>query len=141
MTAAILNPPEFRWSCPNCDKELVTHRPEMPIHRCKGLGGLSAPFVTAGTKAKTEAVERGDWINGDLVQTDAWGRPVMSVVTTRDEGTDCVVLAPTASASTDGRRLPRRQTHRHPVGPEYAGQYPFRCSEIPIDRKAGHVRP
>jgi hypothetical protein len=51
-------------------------------------------MVLSGTSCKVEAREREDYIGRDMVQTDGEGRPVMSVVTTRDEGTDCAVLAP-----------------------------------------------
>jgi hypothetical protein len=37
-----------------------------------------------------------------MVQTDAEGRPVMAVVTTRDEGEDVAVLAPCVTASFRG---------------------------------------
>jgi hypothetical protein len=55
-------------------------------------------MVPAGTRAKVVAVEREDYIGSELVQTDADGRPVMAIVTTRDEGQDCTVLAPCATA-------------------------------------------
>ena len=55
-------------------------------------------MVPAGTRCKVEALERQDYINGDLVQTDDEGRPVMSIITTRDDGTDVAVLAPCATA-------------------------------------------
>jgi hypothetical protein len=60
------------------------------------LRGLTAPFVPEGTKCKVESKEREDYVGKELVQTDGEGRPVMSVVTTRDEGQDCAVMAPTA---------------------------------------------
>ncbi len=89
---------EQHWECPNCDAWGTSTGPQEPqFHNCPGLGGLSAPFVLAGTKAKVEAREREDYVNGELVQTNAEGRPIMSIVTTRDEGQDCVVLAPTAT--------------------------------------------
>lgn len=90
--------PEHRWECPNCDHTDVTRepRPHSRFHNCRGLRGLSAPMVPAGTRAKVEAMERGDYVNGDLVQTDGEGRPVMAIVTTRDDGQDCAVLAPCA---------------------------------------------
>jgi hypothetical protein len=93
---------ERRWSCPNCTATDVTRetRPHSRMHPCAGLRGLTAPMVPAGTAAKVETVERGDYIGADLVQTDAAGRPVMAVVTTRDDGQDCMVLAPTATAET-----------------------------------------
>lgn len=87
------------WQCPNCDKTLSTENPKQPYHPCPGLAGLMAPLVAAGTKAKVEAVERGDWVGKEQVQTDGNGRPVMAIVTTRDDGQDCAVLAPTARAS------------------------------------------
>jgi hypothetical protein len=103
MTVPLLSA-EHRWACPNCDATHVTRepRPHTPFHPCRGLNGLSAPFIVAGTKAKVEAVERGDWIRNEDVQTDGEGRPVMSVVTTRDDGQDCTVYAPTATASATG---------------------------------------
>lgn len=92
--------PEHHWTCPNCDEVAVTHeaKPHTRFHACRGLRGLTAPFVQEGTRCKVIAVDRGDYVNGDLVQTDGDGRPVMAVVTVRDEGQDCAVLAPTATA-------------------------------------------
>lgn len=55
-------------------------------------------MVPAGTRCKVEAVERGDWVGDEVVHTDGDGRPVMAVVTTRDDGRDCAVLAPMAKA-------------------------------------------
>lgn len=95
--------PEQRWECPNCISTHVTReaQPHTPFHPCAGLRGLTAPFVTAGTACRVEAVERGDWVGRDLVQTDGEGRPVMAVVTTRDDGQDCAVLAPCATARSE----------------------------------------
>jgi len=70
--------------------------PHSRFHRCPGLAGLSAPMVPAGTRAKVEAVEREDYIGAEDVQYDGNGRPIMAVVTTRDEGNDVAVYAPTA---------------------------------------------
>lgn len=91
---------ENRWECPNCTHTDVTHEPEphTRFHICRGLRGLNAPMVTAGTKCKIEARERDDYVGSELVQVDGNGRPVMSIVTVRDEGQDCVVLAPCATA-------------------------------------------
>jgi ribulose bisphosphate carboxylase small subunit len=56
-------------------------------------------MVLAGVKAKLTLNEREDYIGGELVQLDPERhRPVMSVVTTRDDGQDTLVFAPTASA-------------------------------------------
>lgn len=90
--------PEHHWSCPNCTATHVTHeaRPHIPFHICRGLRGAYAPYVPDGTECKVIAVDREDYVRGELVQTDATGRPVMAVVTVRDDGQDCAVLAPTA---------------------------------------------
>lgn len=89
---------ENRWECPNCEFKDVTYEanPHTRFHNCRGLRGLSAPMVPEGTKAKVESVERGDYVGKEMVQTDGEGRPIMSIVTTRDDGQDCVVLAPAA---------------------------------------------
>ena len=90
------------WECPNCDDTAVTAADVANrFHRCKGLRGLVAPMVTAGTRAKVEAREREDYVGKELVQTDGEGRPVMSVVTTRETGQDTTVYAPTATAKAE----------------------------------------
>ena len=90
---------ETRWYCPNCKKEDVTtkSRPHTRFHACPKLG-ITAPMVKSGTKAKVVAVEREDYVRSEkgLVYRD--GRPIMAVVTTRDDGEDRAVFAPTASA-------------------------------------------
>lgn len=87
---------ERHWSCPNCDLTDVTRRADehSRFHACPGLKGLTAPMVPAGTRAKVEARVREDYLNGDIVDRDDDGRPIMSVITTRDEGEDCTVYAP-----------------------------------------------
>jgi hypothetical protein len=94
----VLAPPEHHWSCPNCDLQTVTRevKPHTPFHPCRGLKGLTAPFVQDGVRAKVEPVERGDYVRDEVVRTDGEGRPWMAVVTTRDEGQDCAVFAPMA---------------------------------------------
>lgn len=91
--------PTQQWVCPNCSQTDVTHeaRPHSRFHTCAGLRGLTAPFVPEGTSCKVVAHDRDDYVGNDIVQTDANGRPVMSVVTTRDDGVDTIVFAPTAS--------------------------------------------
>lgn len=91
---------ERRWECPSCDAQHVTRdqRPHTPFHPCAALAGLSAPFVPAGVRAEHRRVEREDYVGGEVVQTDGDGRPVMAVVTVRDDGQDCTVFAPTATA-------------------------------------------
>lgn len=98
MAVPLLEPVVTRWECPNCPATEVTHEtsPHTRFHACPGLKGLTAPMVPAGTACKVEAVEREDYVGGELVQTDGDGRPIASVVTTRDDGNDVAVLAPTA---------------------------------------------
>lgn len=100
----LLAAPERRWECPNCPFTDVTHevQPHSRFHSCAGLAGLSAPMVPAGTRCKVEAVERGDYVGDEAVQLDGNGRPVMSVVTTRDDGQDCAVYAPSAHLNLRG---------------------------------------
>jgi hypothetical protein len=90
---------ERRWECPNCGTTAVTRQGEPNrFHMCRGLRGLTAPLVPAGTKAKVEVRDRDDYVGSEVVQTDGEGRPVMSVVTTRDDGQDVAVYAPCATA-------------------------------------------
>lgn len=88
------------WECPNCTQTDMTHeaRPHTRFHTCRGLRGLTAPFVPKGTKCEVIAVEREDYVGTEKVQLDPQHqRPVMSVVTKRDNGQDTVVFAPTAT--------------------------------------------
>jgi predicted RNA-binding Zn-ribbon protein involved in translation (DUF1610 family) len=94
--------PTHHWYCPNCGTTDVTReiRPHSRFHTCPKLRGLTAPMLPAGTKAKVELVERGDYVGTEQVRLDPErGRPVQSIVTTRDNGQDAVVFAPTANAS------------------------------------------
>jgi hypothetical protein len=84
------------WGCPNCDSAARTVDAKVPMHPCRGLAGLLTPLVPHGTKAKHTAVERQDYIGGELVQTDANGRPVMSVLTETEDSLSTTVFAPTA---------------------------------------------
>ena len=76
---------EQRWYCPNCLVESVSRQANVHtrFHRCK-----------------VEAIERQDYVGQEKVQLDPkHKRPVMSVVTTRDNGQDCMVFAPVASVA------------------------------------------
>lgn len=101
MGAAVLLRAERRWECPNCNLQSVTHetRPHSEFHHCRGLAGMWSPMVPAGTRCKTVAVEREDYIGRENVQTDGDGRPIMAVIVTRTEGEDRTVYAPSARAS------------------------------------------
>lgn len=101
-----LNIPPKRWQCPSCGKVTVTveARPHTPFHQCPALRGFSAPFVEANTRAEHRLVEREDYVGQEIVSVDADGRPVMQIVTVRDEGQDVTVFAPTAAARSNANR-------------------------------------
>lgn len=90
------------WSCPSCSAAAMTYDGKVPMHHCAGLVGLMTPLVPGGTRAKHARVERGDYIGREVVQVDGEGSPWMAVVTTRDDGEDCTVYAPTANAGIEG---------------------------------------
>ncbi len=98
MTVPLLQA-EQRWECPNCALTEVTYglNPNR-YHTCRGLKGLYAPMVRAGTRCKVEAIEREDMLNGDEQRRDGEGRVIMAVETTRDDGTDRAVYCPPATA-------------------------------------------
>jgi hypothetical protein len=101
---SILLAQNIRWSCPNCTATLVTGtRHPFPQHRCRGLKGLFAPFVEDGQASKVFIQEREDYVRGELVQTDGEGRPVSSIVTVRDDGSDCKILAPAARVGSQAK--------------------------------------
>lgn len=99
MTIPLLTREQF-WECPNCTcVDRTTDARANPFHRCRGLAGLTAPLVPAGTRCRVTAHERDDYIGRELVQlteVDGKARPIAQIKTTRDDGEDCVVLAPTA---------------------------------------------
>lgn len=90
------------WSCPNCKLATTTQGTFLPnrFHACPRLRGITAPMVIAGTSAKVEARVREDYVGSERVTLDDTGRPVMSVVTTRDDGQDVAVFAPLATIRT-----------------------------------------
>jgi hypothetical protein len=93
---------EQLWECPNCQVEdRTTDVRANPFHACRGFAGLTAPLVPAGTKCKVTAHEREDFIGRELVPLHD-GRPVAQVRTTRDDGEDCLVFAPTARVLAEG---------------------------------------
>lgn len=102
MDIPILNA-ERRWECPNCTLTDVTHeaQPHSRMHACRGLKGLTAPMVPAGTSCKVEATIREDYVGAEDVTYDESGRPIMAVVTTRDDGNDVAVMAPCATLNME----------------------------------------
>lgn len=93
------------WYCPNCPNEARLPFPkpgQTHMHTCLGLRGLMAPLLPFGMHAKVVAHEREDYVAGEIVQLDPeLQRPVMSVVTTRDDGQDVIVFAPMATAKVE----------------------------------------
>jgi hypothetical protein len=101
LSVPLLNVQPVRWACPNCDVTDVTY-PLPPgqsqYHVCSGLHGLNAPLVPEGIRAKVEATEREDYLNGDVQPVGDDGKAYMNVTVTREDGQDCTVFAPTAHA-------------------------------------------
>jgi hypothetical protein len=59
-------------------------------------------MVRSGLHCKVEAVVREDFVGAEDVTYDAAGRPITAVVTTRDDGNDVTVYAPTAHMEGNG---------------------------------------
>lgn len=89
------------WHCPKCPAAARTVDDKTPMHNCGGMAGLFVPLVAEGGKVDLIAVEREDYIGREDVQYDANGRPVMAVITRRDDGEDCTVYAPTAQITKE----------------------------------------
>lgn len=71
------------------------------FHECPALG-IVAPLIPEGMNAKVEKREREDYVGGETLRYDTAGRPIMSVVTTRDDGQDAMVFAPLAKVNLNG---------------------------------------
>ena len=102
------------WSCPNCHLTTVTRGPFLPnrMHHCPKLHGITAPLMRSGVKAKVEAMVRQDYVGGEIVTYDERRKPIMSVITTRDNGQDTAVFAPVAQGTAEipgKRRKVRRR--------------------------------
>lgn len=109
MTAVLLDPVKH-WQCPSCDLQHVTReaRPHTPMHPCKKMSGLLAPFVEVTglelnkSKVRLVRVDRDDYVGKEIVRTDKEGRPARAVVTERADGsTDCHAFAGTAQLFTN----------------------------------------
>ena len=103
MAIPILGDGKVFWYCPNCDAEACTGTTstKVPYHPCPKLGTIMTPLIRQGEKAKVEAKEREDYVGKEEVQTDANGRPVQSVIVTRDEGQDCTVFPAVAKLTKE----------------------------------------
>lgn len=103
MHVPILSAPIPVYECPNCDASCRPDRmPDKPVvHPCRGLAGLMAPMYPQGERVKVEAIARDDYEGRDIAQRDGDGNVVAAIETTREEGTDRVVLVPTAVMRRD----------------------------------------
>lgn len=94
--AVLLDKPED-WGCPNCGltERLPSPLPETAtrFHNCPGLHDLAAPLIRGGIKCKVEAIEREDYLGGDIQAMGSDGKVYMAVETTREDGTDRAVNA------------------------------------------------
>jgi hypothetical protein len=90
---------ERHWVCPNCTATQITRRGDVhtPMHDCRGLKGLSAPYNEVGMDAQVVAVERADYLGGENQTRDGEGRPIMSILRKHADGRiDCWAQAPHA---------------------------------------------
>lgn len=95
---------ETRWICKFCNLTDITTiaEPHTRFHTCRS-NGLTMPFVEEGVRCKVEVNERDDYVGDELVTVnEATGRPVMNVVTTRDDGNDLAVYAPATHVDLRG---------------------------------------
>jgi hypothetical protein len=92
--------PTREWYCPNCGLTETTKNVPNRWHPCAKRGGLVSPLLPAGMKAKVETHEREDYVGTERVFHHE-GRPIMNITTTRDDGSnDVIVFAPTAAGDT-----------------------------------------
>lgn len=90
------------WECPACGAADQT--PPMPpgaihMHTCPRLHMITAPMVRAGADCKLVAVEREDYLNGEIQTAGDDGRAYMAIRTVYADGhTDLAVHAPLARA-------------------------------------------
>jgi hypothetical protein len=92
--------PTQHWTCPNCTTEDVTHeaRPHTRFHTCRGLRGLTAPLVPAGTNAAAGVASGAGTAHGAAVSL----APVSGVAEGTGTASDATVTASGAAASGGG---------------------------------------
>lgn len=87
----------YEWYCPSCGLTERTRPLPNRWHTCPRMKMMTIQLVRRGVNAKIELREREDYVGNERVQLLGEDkRPIMSVVTTRDEGQDVIVFAPTA---------------------------------------------
>jgi len=91
----------YSWYCPECGIEATVDQWQPNrFHTCPKLRMLTAPLLRKGVAGRLTLNEREDYVGKETVRLDPErGRPVMNIVTTRDNGQDTVVFAPTATAN------------------------------------------
>jgi hypothetical protein len=90
------------WVCADgCPSHARTFDDKLPHHPCRNRAGLMVALIPAGTKAKVQIHDRGDYLGRDIPHRDADGKVVMSSTVTRDDGQDCTVYVPTAVAERE----------------------------------------
>lgn len=89
---------ERRWHCPSCGSDHVTNRGDAhtPMHNCRGLFGLSVPFIDAAHRGTNRINEREDYLGTSIGTRLPDGRLPMNVTTDRDDGQDVTVYPPCA---------------------------------------------
>jgi hypothetical protein len=99
----LLEPKPTYWICTLCGKREATMETQVHtrVHACMALGGLTVPMIDEKMNCKIEVNEREDYIGNEEVQV-ANGRPVMNLKTTRDDGEDIFVYAPTSKVIMEG---------------------------------------
>lgn len=91
----LIDPGYVEWHCPQCGATARTKPEPNRWHPCPKLKGLSVQMLRKGVAGSIRIVERQDFVGKERVQLLGEDRrPVMSVVTTRDNGQDAVVYAP-----------------------------------------------
>jgi len=94
---------ETRWWCQFCNLTDVTTIAE-PHSRSTPAVPTVSPCRSSrkASAAKWKSTNGDDYVGDELVTVDGHGRPVMNVVTTRDDGNDLAVFAPCARADLRG---------------------------------------
>lgn len=86
----LLTVPYEDWYCPNGCYAADRHAPLPPnatrYHPCPKLHGLSAPLVRVGSDCAVEAIEREDYLNGEIQATGDDGKAYMAVTTRYADG-------------------------------------------------------
>ena len=96
----LLTPSVRRWECGGCPATHVTRvaAPHAPMHQCPATGGLLVPYQPEGSRAKVTPQEREDYVNGEAVQLNDAGRPLMAAQIKHHDGrVDAVIYAPAAT--------------------------------------------